>query len=135
MKQPKFRGFNIETSEWHYGHGWFEVDYTEEYKREKGISDKALLHTNASPVECELRSMGQFIGLEDNDDLELYEGDIVRIQEVREEIKFPVYTGEIVFANASFCVDTGTSKHYRWMDYEVEKLGNKFEHPKLLELF
>jgi hypothetical protein len=81
MKQPKFRGYSLETTSWHYGHGWFEADYTEEYKKEKGISDKAILYTDGSPIECELSSMGQFTG-ETVREKEIYDGDIIKVNKL-----------------------------------------------------
>ena len=79
MEQPKFRGYCVETGSWHYGHGWFKCDYTEDYKAEKGIEDRAILYTNSSPVECELKSMGRFVKSVKFADttVDLYEGDIV----------------------------------------------------------
>lgn len=79
MEQPKFRGFCLETNSWHYGHGWFKCDYTEEYKAEKGIEDRAILHTESHPVECELKSMGRFVKTVRlaETSADLYEGDIV----------------------------------------------------------
>ncbi|PGW52247.1 hypothetical protein COE14_22760 [Bacillus thuringiensis] len=78
MRQPKFRGFSLETNSWHYGHGWFEVDYTDEYLKEKGIKQQAMLYTDGYPVECELASMGEFTGLLDSKGTDIYEGDIVK---------------------------------------------------------
>lgn len=82
MKQPKFRGYSLETNSWHYGHGWFEVNCTEEYKKEEGISDKAILYReDRSTIECELSSMGQFTG-ESVRDKEIYHGDIIKVNKL-----------------------------------------------------
>ncbi|MBS4190359.1 hypothetical protein KHA94_09110 [Bacillus sp. FJAT-49705] len=94
MREPKFRGFSIETNSWHYGHGWFKCDYTEEYKQEKGITDNAILYTDGSPVECELKSMGQFIGRLDQNGKEIFAGDIMRREfEISRDIIDPVSLG------------------------------------------
>lgn len=79
MKQPKFRGYSTETNSWHYGHGWFEVGYTEEYKQQKGINDRARLYTDGYPEECELSSMGVSTDLKDKYGIETFEGDVVTV--------------------------------------------------------
>ena len=79
MKEPKFRGFSVEEGKWFYGHGWFEIDYTDDYLKEKGINQRACLYTETSPVECDLSSMGQFIGEIDKNGAEIYEGDLLEI--------------------------------------------------------
>ena len=78
MRHPKFRGYGLETKQWHYGHGWFKSDYTEEYKKEKGIEDTAILYTEGYPVECCLSSMQESTHLKDVNGEEIYEGDILQ---------------------------------------------------------
>lgn len=99
MRQPKFRGFSLETNSWHYGHGWFVVDYTDEYLKEKGINQQAMLYTDGYPVECELSSMGQYTGVDTKEDVELYEGDIVKGRLRQQECNF---TATIVFEDGMF---------------------------------
>ena len=79
MEQPRFRGFCVETNTWQYGHGWFRCDYTEEYKRERGIDDLAILYTVHQPVECHLASMGRFVRAIPFADkaIDIYEHDIL----------------------------------------------------------
>jgi len=79
MVQPRYRGFCVETNTWHYGHGWFRCDYTEEYKREHGIDDRAILYTTGHPVECHLASMGRFVRAIPFGDksIDIYEHDIL----------------------------------------------------------
>jgi len=89
LKQPKFRSYSLETNSWHYGHGWFEVTYIKEYKKEKGISDKAILHTNGLSIKCELSSMGQFTG-ETVRGKEIYDGDIIKVNKLTFESSVPL---------------------------------------------
>ena len=71
----------------------------------------------------------QYIGLNDSNNQEIYEGDIVRIYDNKTEQTF---TGEVIFKNASFCIETDIAIHYRWIDYIITKLGNKHENTNLI---
>lgn len=100
MKEPKFRGYSLETRSWHTGYGWFEVDYTEEYKQQKGIDDKACLYTDSFPMECELRSMGATTTLKDKNDKEIFGGDVIKIPcDINDEFHGGFTLHEVLFRN------------------------------------
>lgn len=71
----------------------------------------------------------RYIELNDVDNQEIYEGDIVRIYDNRTGRTF---TGEVIFKNASFCIESDIAIHYRWIDYVITKLGNKHEDTQII---
>jgi hypothetical protein len=135
MKQPKFRGFSTETNSWHYGHGWFEVDYTEEYKKEKGITDKAILHTDGSPIECELVSMGQYTG-EVVRNKEIYDGDIIKVNKLSFESSAPFPDNlNVQYYGGMFQLFRGKKAlmglHLLYLE-DGEVIGTMYENPELI---
>jgi uncharacterized phage protein (TIGR01671 family) len=136
MEQPKFRGFSKETNSWHYGHGWFKTDYTERYKLERDIEDGAILYTDSYPVECELKSMGQYIGINDINGDEIYEGDIVHVKHF---YKNREHIGKVIYSINRFEVESFYFPHYDDPSnaFEagmstIEVIGNIYENPDLL---
>ena len=77
-------------------------------------------------------TVGQYIGLEDINGKEIYEGDIVEVKD-----PYPtgvrMFTGVVMFGSGSFMIKSSVGEHYRWLDYEVEVIGNVYENPELLE--
>lgn len=75
-------------------------------------------------------TVGQFIGRTDKKGNPIFEGDILRCYDKLDGI---VFDGYVEYGNCSFRINSGFITHYRWMDYEVEVLGNIYDHPQLLE--
>ena len=72
----------------------------------------------------------QFTGRHDTNDKPVYEGDILKCKDNYTGLEF---TGVVDFQDCSFVIKNDCVTHYRWMDYTVEVIGNKFENPELLE--
>lgn len=73
-----------------------------------------------------------YLNLKDKHGNKLFYKDIVSIIDTTHPDVPPVI-GVIHYENASFYVKTGVSSHYRWMDYEIEKLGNQFTDKDIFE--
>lgn len=122
MKEPKFRGFSKETNSWYYGHGWFEIDYTDEYLKEKGINQQSMLHTESCPVECELASMGQFTGFKDDNSVEIYEGDYLKTEHGQ--------LGVVYWSHGCYYVKWDEDNYISYLSdcyYDSKVIGNMFE--------
>jgi uncharacterized phage protein (TIGR01671 family) len=76
-------------------------------------------------------TVGQYTGLTDKNDKKIFEGDIVRGND-NLEMDLEV-SGYIDHQNGSFVIVGDFMTHYRWLDYEVEVIGNIHDNPELLE--
>lgn len=132
MREPKFRGFSLETKQWYYGHGWFEIDYTDEYLKEKGIEPQAILYTDYERVQCELKSMGEYTGLKDKNFREIYEGDIISIPRWRNS-KYQVVFESGMYRAKNLDEESKVSLATFKGEVSCEVIGNIYEHPHLLE--
>lgn len=150
MREPKFRGFSNETNNWHYGYGWFEIDYTEDYLLEKGIEKQAMLYTDGHPIVCEMKSMGEYTGLKDKHGKEIYEGDVVTFKyDTRTSggytrlihnaaIEYGGEGGDYMRAGYTFKFKDARGNEVvydlDWLKVRnIEVIGNIYENPELLE--
>ena len=76
-------------------------------------------------------TIGQYTGLTDKNETKIFEGDIVKGKDHLEK-DLEVY-GYIDHKNGSFVIVGDFMTHYRWLDYDVEVIGNIHDNPKLLD--
>lgn len=116
-REIKFRGKQINTKKWIYGYLY----------REKGLY---LICENIRYAEEEpilLDTIGQYTGLHDKNNIKIYEGDIVKYENMTEKI---------MFLNGSF-VMSDFEENEEWelgiINEEIEVVGNIYDNPELLE--
>lgn len=97
---------------------------------------KIVITTSKQPIFGTLKevipeTVGQYTGLTDKNGKEIFEGDIVKGKDNSDkDIKV---CGYVDFMNGSFVVAGDLITRYRWIDYELEVIGNIHDTPELLE--
>ena len=127
MREIKFRVWNTEkkymdygkhnniclpintgiVSEWDDGQGW-DSSYSKDY----------------IPM--------QFTGLKDKNGKEIYEGDILSVNDYPDKMGMYGEYGIVIFEKGSFIVELIETKRKFQIDETSEVIGNKFENPELL---
>lgn len=141
MRQIKFRGKCLHNGEWVYGdlienQGRFFIYHaTSETTIEEDDS-----HITIIALEVISNSVGQFTGLYDQDDWEIYEGDIVNIHDSHETCGVVEYCDNIVAF--VLCRDKVKNKHkgdgtdyqlYAARQKRYEIVGNIHDNPELIK--
>lgn len=84
-------------------------------------------------------TVGQFTGLTDRNGKRIFEGDIVKGRDLLEQFReedanhFGIY-GYVSHQDGSFVIVGEVITHYRWLDYDLEVIGNIHNNPELLEV-
>lgn len=106
---------------------WIEGDLLHGYNGYVAITKK-LLGIETWQVEPE--TVGQYTGLTDKNGKKVFEHDLVKAYDPLDEKSF---IGVVKFFDGSFYIcDTDFCSYYRWIDYEVEVIGNIHDNPELL---
>jgi len=118
MREIKFRGKKICSSEWASGYYYWNDCDNKPY----------IMIDCHEEHEFEFESVGQFTGLKDKSNREMFEGDLVKFSDKVFEIKWSRLLARFIGKT----VDNEFDLFACYQDlYEV--IGNKFDNPELLE--
>lgn len=124
-REIKFRGKRIDNDEWVYGYLYFGFNCTDEYVPFISWKDSSYLG-GIGEEEINIKTIGQYTGLDGKNGKEIYEGDIVKYENM---------TGKIMFFNGSFIL-SDLEETEEWelgvINEEVEIIGNIYNNPELL---
>ena len=121
MREIIFRGIRVDTKEWTYGYLfkiWGKVYIL--WGTTNGIPNM---------IEVTLESIGQYTGVNDKNNKEIYENDILKCEDQR-------YIGTVWFSNGSFITDCeGFGEHpiSQTNNDDFEILGNTLQNSELLK--
>lgn len=132
MREAKYRGRHVETGEWVYGYligtdvivGDI-VEFNDEYFNTE-------LWYKVDP-----ETVGQYTGLKDKNDREIYEGDYLQDREAHDEIYYykviwSDFMGCFIYEDCFGDKEQFGADDIEWSQTEV--IGNIYENPELLEV-
>lgn len=150
-REIKFRGKRLDTGEWvygdllHYTDGSVDIRVTAEKKQTGEFAGKPFYSIAAESHEIDPATVGQYIGLDDKNDEEIYEGDVVSATEFQYDGSDKPFRGVVAFHCGEWQIwpnsetefwgpDGSPSLFYiRGQDDEFEVIGNVHDTPELLE--
>lgn len=127
MRPIKFRG-RTHNNVWVYGYYEYQELVKTHIIRQEGCTFEVIPET-----------VGQFTGLLDKNGTEIYEGDIVSVDDFSSAYSSP-YTGKVIMRAGQWCVE-----YYKGLrccpplffddfaDRKTEVIGNAFDNPELLK--
>lgn len=127
MRPIKFRG-KTHSAVWVYG--YYEFDEKLNFH---------LIRSNRCVQQVIPETVGQFTGLLDKNGTEIYENDIVSVNDFSSAYSSP-YSGKVIMRAGQWCVEY--YKEYRccpplffddFADRKTEVIGNAFDNPELLK--
>jgi uncharacterized phage protein (TIGR01671 family) len=150
-REIKFRGRRIDNSQWVYGQ-YFVAPLTDENSGTtldagwyflSGETRHCIVQDGVSFVIDE-KTLGQYTGLKDMKDVEIYEGDILQLYGDFDDGFAPYHKATVTFHEGCFCIDDPLEYGgyvvpvSRWVDdhsgemNEIEVIGNIYENADLL---
>lgn len=140
MRNVKFRGLDYKTKEWVYGMLYYSSSQTgfqivETIDCPPSMQDPCGDTINRY-YNVEPKQIGQYIGLNDKNDNEIYEGDIIKYYQPyakRWDVR------KVIFDTQFACFGTALKDQHTfdecdWVKIEnIEVIGNIHENPELLD--
>lgn len=131
MREIKFRGKSKLTGKWVYGNYDFYIFI------KTNLLENIIENKNELPIPIDIKTLGEYTGLKDQNGKEIYEGDVVAMQFQRAckrkkaVIKYiDKYAGFVLTETLKEKENTSLG------DYQmenVEVIGNIYDNPELLE--
>ena len=140
MRQIKFRGKCVPDSK--YAGEWVTGGYvapdSDCKKRDEGLIVEYLGGNTTITYHVDPATVGQYTGLKDKNDKEIYEGDVVVVTNLMVEAFGEQMLTSIVYDEELACFDFKALDRQRCvcttvLDAELEVIGNIFDNPELLE--
>ena len=127
MRGILFRGKRVDPD----GKGRFVEGWLFMYEGALCIQTLAEPECGEFIFQVDPETVGQYTGRLADFCLErIFEGDIVKVSTLFET----PFIGAVCFLDCKFCiVDTNSTVHYRWMDYDIEVIGNIYDNFELLK--
>lgn len=128
MREILFRGKRADNGE------WIEGFFAKEEKKSYIVRNKHKTGVLFFVDEVDPETVGQYTGLTDENGTKIFEGDIVKCHDclLRSDQPFHEFIGYVDFADGSFVIRSDCFSHYRWVDYEVEVIGNIHDDKEIL---
>ncbi len=138
MREIKFRGKRIDNGQWvcgqlrFYDNDFCEIMESGEKRQTCHVDGKPFYQSFAKVYEVDPATVGQYTGLKDRNGVEIFEGDIIRIDGMGvgvvdyEEGRFAMHRKEERFCWPVYCrIDHSP--------FVPEIIGNIHDNPELLE--
>ena len=131
MREIKFRGKRVDNGEWIYGFYWHNTNT--ETSRITILTESSLY----IDIEVIPETVGQFTGLIDKNGKEIYEGDVVRYDDISDlgESLGEVAVVEYMYEQCCFdplAIGYGGCYYSRYIE-NTEVIGNIHDNPELLK--
>lgn len=133
MREILFRGKRADNSEWVYGRTLSDdviAPKGQMFRMGNGMYAEGLMGYVVDPA-----TVGQYTGLTDKNGKKIFEGDIVSVEDhlIPKGKRYRFFDGTVEYKDASFAIVGEDFSAYRWIDYDIEVIGNIHDNPELLQ--